>query len=115
MTWKIIKNFIPSKNSKSKTSVTENVQNIAEDFNSFFANVGKNTFDNTQRSLQDSQHPHEIESDSTSNYQAPLFRPHQVDVNTVILTIKHLNETKSFGSDNISFSFIKDSMFVIAF
>ncbi len=31
---------------KSNTSVTENIQHIAEDFNNFFANVGKNTFDN---------------------------------------------------------------------
>ncbi len=82
-TWKIIKNVIPSQNKKSNTSVTENIQHIAEDFNNF-ANVGKNTFDKTQRSLQDSQYSPDIESDGNFNYKAPLFCPQPVDVNTII-------------------------------
>ncbi len=114
-TWKIIKNVIPSQNKKSNASITENIQHIAEDFNNFFGIVGKYTFDKTQRSLQDSQRPPEIESDDNFNYKAPFFRSQSVDVNTVILIIKHLNETKSFGSNKISLRFFTDSMIVIAF
>ncbi len=107
-TWKIIKKTLfPLIIKKSNTSVTENIQHIAEDFNNFFAKVGKNTFDNTQWSLQDSQHSPDIESDGNFNCKAPFFRLQPVDVNTVILTIKHLNETISFGSDKFSLRFIR--------
>ncbi len=75
----------------------------------------KNTFDNTQRSLQDSQHLPETETNGNFCCKAPRFRPQPVGVNTVILRIQHLNETKSFGSVNISLRFFKDSMFIIAF
>lgn len=44
-----------------------------------------------------------------------LFRPHPVDQNTVILTVKQLQSTKSFGCDNISLRFIKNSLFAIIF
>ncbi len=43
------------------------------------------------------------------------FRPQPVDTNTVILTLKSLNETRSVGSDGISFKFIKDSLYFTAF
>lgn len=55
------------------------------------------------------------ESETQVNNPGPHFRPQPVDTNTIILTIKHLRESKSFGSDNISLRFIKDSLFVIAF
>ncbi len=43
------------------------------------------------------------------------FRPQAVDVNTVILTIKSLNETRSVGCDGISLKFIRDSFYMIVF
>ena len=43
------------------------------------------------------------------------FRPQPVDINTTILTLKSLNETRSVGSDGISFKFIKDSLYFTAF
>ncbi len=44
-----------------------------------------------------------------------VFRPHPVGTETVILTIKSLNETSSVGSDGIPMKFIKDALYVIAF
>ncbi len=44
-----------------------------------------------------------------------VFRPHPVHTETVILTIKSLNDTKSVGCDGIPMRFIKDSLYVIAF
>ena len=43
------------------------------------------------------------------------FRPQPVDVDTIILTIKDLNNTTSVGCDGIPLRFIKDSLYVIAF
>ncbi len=44
-----------------------------------------------------------------------VFRPCPVDVETIILTIKSLKETRSVASDGISMRFIKDALYVIAF
>ncbi len=44
-----------------------------------------------------------------------VFRPRPVGTETVILTIKSLNETSSVGSDGIPMKFIKDALYVIAF
>ena len=38
-----------------------------------------------------------------------------LDTDTIILTIKNLNKTRSVGSDGISLRFIKDSLYVIVF
>ena len=43
------------------------------------------------------------------------FRPQPVDTNTVILTVKSLNETRSVGSDGISLKFVKDALYIIVF
>ncbi len=37
-----------------------------------------------------------------------------MSINTVILTIKHLNKTRSVGSDGISLRFLQDALYVIA-
>lgn len=119
-TWNTLKTIIPSKTQASATPPLENLKDKAEDFNEFFANVGLNTYESTQNSLKvsNSNHLHEAPNipvvPSTLTNIAP-FRPQPVDQNTVILTIKQLRNTKSFGSDNISLRFIKDSLFAIVF
>ncbi len=42
-------------------------------------------------------------------------RPQPVDVSTVVLTIKQLHATESFGSDLISLRFIKDSLCITVY
>lgn len=113
-TWRFVKEVIPPAKTKSNTCVIENEQTKAEEFNTFFANVGKNTFENTQRAPPDNPHPAEGERQTNANNLPPHFRPKPVDADTVILTIKHLHESKSFGSDNISLRHIKDSLYVTA-
>ncbi len=44
-----------------------------------------------------------------------MFRPQPVDVETVILTIKILKETRSVMCDGMSFNFIRYSLHMIAF
>lgn len=43
------------------------------------------------------------------------FRSQPVDTETIILTMKDLNDTNSVGSDGISLMFIKDSLYFAVF
>ena len=53
--------------------------------------------------------PHSITDADNEN----LFRPKPIDASTVILTIKHLKDTNSYGSDGIPLRFLKDALPVI--
>ncbi len=111
-TWKAIRNIVPNNKNISISHTPGDALRKAKEFNTFFANVGKTTYEETQRML----------ANETGNLAAPakradtsaFFRPQPVDVSTVVLTIKHLQETQSFGSDGISLRFIKDPLPVTA-
>ncbi len=47
--------------------------------------------------------------------EGSTLRPQPVDTDTVVLTIKDLNETSSVGSDGIPMKFIKEPLCMIAF
>ena len=104
-TWKVIKDLIP--NNKKNSGISGRVN----EFNSFFSNVGKNTFEKSRVGaiLDDNVLNFEAHSNQVDLDREP-FKFHPVDCNTVILAIKHLKNTNSFGSDEISFRFIKDSL-----
>ncbi len=110
-TWKVITD-IPCQKRNSNSYNFDNMSDKAEEFNKFFSNIGKGTYERTQHSLRD---PH----NRTVNYRNPApregacFRPEPVDTNTVILTIKSLKETKAVGSDGITLRFLKDALPVI--
>ncbi len=55
--WNVIKEIVPNKNSYPGTYELENVSNKAEEFNRYFANIGRTTFDLTQQSGQNSRIP----------------------------------------------------------
>ncbi len=108
-TRKIIKNILPDCKSNSNGFNFENLTNKANEFNFHFANVGKNTYERTQVFL------HGENVSNVNNFNVVLdddnlFRPHPVNVETVILTIKGLKETNSVGLDGISMRFIKDAL-----
>lgn len=105
-TWKIIKQITPP---DTKTNHNfENESDMAAKFNELFVNVGENTFQTTQNYLSVTDQTYD---DPLSNVNTEhLFRPQPVDINTVILTIKHLKSTKSAGSDGIALRFIQDSL-----
>ncbi|XP_037792643.1 uncharacterized protein LOC119587991 [Penaeus monodon] len=50
---------------------------------------------------------------TSANAPTHHFRPHPVDISTVILAIKELNDTKAIGSDGIPLKFLKDALPVI--
>ena len=74
----------------------EDNERKANEFNKFFANVGKNTLNYMQNSNT-------------------KFRPKPVTVDAVVLVIKSLNESNAFGCDGITLRFVRDALPVIAF
>ena len=111
-TWKIIKNIVPNKKSTANINLeSENELERAEEFNELFIDVGKRTFEKTQNNLNIINFNYE-NPERTENHEN-FFRAEPVDVNTVILTIKHLKNTNSTGSDGIALRYINDSLPVI--
>ncbi len=97
----------------SDTIFCDNAGQKAEEFNCFFVYVGKSAYEETQAELSNENY-NNVAINNTNNSRNTLFRPQPVDVNTVILAIKHLQEKQSSGSDKISLRFIKDSLTIIA-
>ena len=118
-TWKIIKEIVPNQKSGSnnqESHFNDNIQEKVEEFNNFFANIGKTTYDLTQQALDNNNDKSLMDVlPSECNKAIEKFRPEPVDTNTVILTVKSLKETRSIGSDGISLQFIKDALCIIAF
>ena len=106
--------MIPRANNNANLSNDDNTKEKAEEFNAYFANVGRLAFERSQQNLQNADSEVQI-SNVFDECRNNLFRPQPVDVDTVILVIKDLNETKSYGSDGISLRFIKDALPVISF
>ncbi len=96
----------------------EDVNHKAEEFNNFFASIGRETL---EKCKNDSTNIYPASDNVTSLRSTDnlvtqnLFKPKPGDVETVILTVSKLEETKSVGSDGTSLRFIKDSPFVKAF
>ena len=108
--WNVIDKIIP-KSRKGKGLLDEENQDSlekAEEFNKYFAEIGEIAFNKSQEQIHQN-------ADLTNN-QAPLsnstakFRPQPVDLNSLILVIKHLKPTNSYGSDGMPYRFIIDSL-----
>ena len=107
-TWKTIQKIMPTKQNNKQISNNEQNKEKADEFNNFFANVGKEAFDRTQynsgiRDYNPVRNPRLLNN-------IPRFRPKTVDMETVIPTVKHLRNTSATGCDNISLEFIKDAL-----
>ncbi len=107
-----MRDIVPSKKNTIADS-SNNAELKAEELNNFFVNVGKSTYEEAQDILK--KETCGTYADIPCTAPTTPFRPEPVDVRTVILTIKHLQETQSFRSDKISLRFIKDSLYIIAY
>ncbi len=110
--WKILKEIAPNKINKPdiKFTVTDNKP---EEFNQYFAIIGRSTYGKTLKNTSPMQDPDPEHVHDTTN--TDYFRPQSIDVNTVILTIKDLNITSAVGLVGISLKYGKDILPVIAF
>ncbi|MEL6989243.1 MAG: hypothetical protein AAGK97_15635, partial [Bacteroidota bacterium] len=118
--WKTTRLVLPTKNSDHLAHLNpDEIKLKAEEFNDYFASVGENTFRKTQELIGDNSNiNNDVEGDIfpiLDNSYDNFFSPSPVDIDTVILTVKDLNNTNSYGSDGIQLSYIKDSLPIIAF
>ena len=110
--WDTVRELLPSKKTHSNIHNFDDVEAKADEFNEYFANVGKGAFESTQKYCTNvNVIAHDYANENITN----KFRPQPVTVETVILTFKQLNETNAVGADDIAFRFIKDSLVVLAF
>ena len=114
--WKITKSLIPDKKCQIDQCNFDSIDDKAEEFNSYFSNVGKEAFNKTQASVR------RINNGSIENIGIPirnntdnLFRPQPVTVETIILIVKDLRKTNAKGIDDISLRFVQDSLPIMAF
>ena len=79
---------------------------------SFFANIGKNTFKKSQQHINNGNIRPQVDEVNITNTNG-MFRPTPIDNDTIILTIIHMKNTHSYGSDGIPLRFIRDSLPII--
>lgn len=115
-TWKTITETVPNTKNISITSNFDNVLDKANEFNSYFANVGKNSYTKTQELIHCENVQYSICENVASGMSGEdsTFRPQPAHTDTVILMIKDINETSSVGSDGIPKKFTKDALSIIA-
>ena len=114
-TWNVINKIVPNKKNGGRKSNLDNPEETSEKFNRFFANVGKNVYQEITATIQvreDSPIP--LENNRLFS-RRELFRPNPVDVGKVVKIVNSLKNTNSHGPDNIISRFLKDSMPVIGF
>jgi len=111
-TWKIIKSMTPETSKSSQHKDTRDLIRRAENFNYYFAEIGRKSFEQSQANFESTLCMDETDQTS-ANAPTHHFRPHPVDISTVILAIKELNDTKAIGSDGIPLKFLKDALPVI--
>lgn len=115
-TWDVIKRIIPENKTSRRSlgNMDGDVQKKAEEFNKYFATIGKSTFDKSQENTQNANQVHDNQPTPSLNINHK-FRPQPIDINTLTLVIKHLKVTNSCGSDGIPFRFLIDSLPVMIF
>jgi len=112
--WSVVKELIPGKKTGSGLNNFDDVKSKVDEFNEFFANVGKKTYEKTQENLANCNRVIQDNTRVNLNNQVN-FRPQPVSVETIILTFKQLRETKAVGTDGIAFRFVRDSLVVTSF
>ena len=111
--WDVLRQIMPS--TKKSSPIVEDDINLkckADSFNNFFVNVGKETYEKSQRNVEDLSDEIQLNPDNDMQ-KYDKFRPQPIDSETIILEIKHMKNTSSCGSDGIPLRFIKESLPVI--
>ncbi len=113
-TWNLLKKLVP--NTKNKTTLMsilneDQVKVKANNFNTFFANVGKVTYEQSQQYITNYRtRTHNNVHNKISN---DIFRPQPTDATNIVLVIKHLHNTSSYGCDGIPLKYLRESLPVI--
>ena len=108
-TWKAVRNLVPKNKGKNNVHSCNELNQKVDDFNKFFSSIGKIAYEKSQEGLPGEN----AVTHSFYNNEVYSFRPTPTDIETVILTVKNLNNTNSCGSDGISLRFVRDALPVI--
>ncbi len=109
--WDLLRQLVPKVKSKTNSALVVDelaLKDKAHNFNNFSANVGENIYDESQKQAPDQESTsHNYDLDSL---MCNSFRPQPTDSATIMLEIKHLKNTSSYGSDDIPLRFLRDSL-----
>ena len=110
--WKIIHQTLPKKE-RSKPVYTKDNTKVADDFNTYFATVGKNTAQAVKKLSEDKNIQPYINSPYLSNpaFRCPdAFKFVAVSEDEILRTIMSIPINKSPGPDKINMRIIRDSL-----
>ena len=115
--WKIVHEMIPNNTNNTLFPEYNDKKEKTEEFSNYFPVVGREAFEKSQQELNGNNVLDLLRnrSDNLNGDFNDFFRPQPVDVDSVILIVKDLNDTKAYGSDMIALRFIRDALPVIAF
>ncbi len=82
LVWRTVRDIVPGKCKGPKNNSPDD--NESENFNNFFATVGRDTFDETQEEVRNEKF-NNVTAAPTTPVSDAAFRPQPVDPNTVIL------------------------------
>lgn len=109
-TWGVVRSMIPPLNKSNSNENTEEDMKIkAEHFNEYFSQIGKQTFEKSQENVENENQYLKVIQEKNRAFENG-FRPQPIDITTLILIIKDINDTNSCGIDGIQFHFIRDSL-----
>ena len=128
LTWNILGNIVPHKKPK-KSFNYENPAETAESFNDFFANVGKNTYEEVMSEhnrIPSGMHKTPVMQEPMSEPTGPTFpsqnslpktdqmwSPSPVSRLEIVSAIYSLKNTNSYGDDGIALQYLKDGLEII--
>ncbi len=93
--WNVLRQLLPSSKKCSVSEDNAKTKIKAYSFNDFFANVGKDTYEESQRNT--TGHSDDLKLNlNTDALPYDVFRPQPIDRETIILEIKHLKNTSSW-------------------
>ena len=118
--WDVLREIVPSKQKDKRDCSFENIEETANNFNEYFANVGRNVYAETQEYREDrvNERDHEPrDAHENANFYRPRnqFRPQPVYFDEVASTIANMKNKNSHGSDGMTTRFLKDSLTVLTF
>ncbi len=99
-TWTTIRKIIPNFANNANDYTFDADVNKTNEYNVHFSNIGKNTYQKIQEIFHAANVP-DFRHGTVILKGDNRFRPQPVDTETVILTIRNINETCSVDSDGI--------------
>lgn len=114
--WNVMGEIIPSRRNDKLGCSFENVEEMAENFNEYFSNVGRNVFLETQQYRELNENEQNIVLEFGNRYGNEInFRLQPVHPDQIAFIITKMKNKNSHGSDGMTTRFLKDSLSILNF